>query len=234
MARILAAVCRSSANAQLLGDSHPAEVANLLVALSRPDALLSRGQTLMQLFAALAPVLWTTDDGAELWGRLRAVPVCDGYTQYLWKESLEPVTPGEEALTAPYVAATQAAAALCIIQIALSHGATAVETRQPAKETALMSVDCWAAKTLGAGDVGQLDGVAGLLVACLISFMPHRAVSPRQHRVLARLVSMLCIGLSRDPHTDLEQAVRGRFEEALGSVGMLMNDPLPYAAAHTA
>ncbi len=85
---ILAAVCRSSANAQLLGDSHPAEVADLLVALSRPDALLSRGQTLMQLFAALAPVLWTTHDGAELWERLRAAPSCDGFTQYLWKESL--------------------------------------------------------------------------------------------------------------------------------------------------
>jgi len=142
--------------------------------------------------------------------------------------------PADAALFVQYVTATQTAAALCIIQIELSDGATQRKTRQPADGTALLSVDCWTAKTLGAGDAGQLDGVAGLLVACLNSFMPHHAVSPRQHRVLARLASMLCIGLSRDPHTDLEQAVRGRFEEALGSVGMLMNDPLPYAAAHTA
>ncbi len=207
MAMILAAVCRSSANAQLLGDSHPAEVADLLVALSRPDALLSRGQTLMQLFAALAPVLWTTHDGAELWERLRAAPLCDGFTRYLRKESLAPVTSADAALSVQYVTATQTAAALCIIQIDLSDGATQRKTLQPADGTALMSVDCWTAKTLGAGDVGQLDGVAGLLVACLNSFMHHHAVSPRQHRVLARLASMLCIGLSRDPHTDLEQPV---------------------------
>ena len=230
----LAAVCRSSVNAQLLGDSHPAEVAGLLAALSQSHALLSRGQTLMQLFAALAPVLWTTHDGAELWERLRPAPLCDGFTQYLRKESLAPVTPADAALSVQYITATQTAAALCIIQIELSDAATQRKTRQPADGTALISVECWTARTLGAGDDGQLDGVAGLLVACLNSFMPHHAMSPRQHRVLARLASMLCIGLSRDPHTDLDEAVRDRFLEALGSVGMLLGDPIPHAAARTA
>ena len=128
-------ICRSISNAELMGLSHPAEVAGLLMVLSQPAPPVNRGRTPTLLFMALAAVMWATDEDAELWRRLRDVSAHDGLTKYLHVDSLDLLTPDAEQLAVQNVTAMHTAAALCIILTALSDGSTAEDAQRPARGT---------------------------------------------------------------------------------------------------
>ena len=132
----------------------------------------------MLLFKALAPILWATRDDAELWRCRRGAQLCDGYTAYLRTHFLDPIAPEAAALSVQYVTATQTAAALCIILVAISVESTADDVGGPAASAALIKVERWTLETLGAGRLSQLDGAAGLLAASTDELMPFRGREP--------------------------------------------------------
>ena len=232
--RTLALLCGWAANAQLLGDTQPAEVADLLMMLSHhPVARDSRGQTLWEMFTALAPVLWTTHDDAELWRHLRDAPVCDGLVKYLWTESLDPVTPDHAAPTSRDVVCMQTGAALCIVLLSLSTDAMTVQLQRPAVTAAMLDVQRWAWSTLGVGQPAyKLEGMSHMLTTWLKNLVPYHATSLRQVRVLAKVASMLCIGLSC--HEDEAQDTLGYLLEAVSIVGLLLDGPAATSVAQAA
>ena len=236
MAATLAHMSRSVANARLLRRRHSAQVAELLTALSHPRARGTRGQTLMLLLAALTRVLWVAEPDAELWGRLRDLPVCAGLPQFLDVATLDPVTPEVAPPTQQYVVSMQTAAALTIVLVALSSGAAAESVRQPdTMSAALCQVQRWALQTLiTERTVDTLNGVVGLLSVCLSDLVPHRRDLPSQIRMLPKVAAILCLGMTAADATDDDyegQDVRAPFLAALQSVGLLMGGSRPAVAA---
>ena len=151
MGNTLARMCGSTANAQLIGSSHPAEVAGLMADLSRSGAMCtaSHAEALSLLLGSVARVLWSADPGTELWRHLHNSALCDGLRKYLRLESLDPGTPHIHLPSPLFIGKVQAAAAVCIVLLTLSDGASPADWRLPSAQAALLDVNRWALQTLG-------------------------------------------------------------------------------------